>query len=152
MGLNQAGLVTGVLGAVRTAVSAIATSMYSSILTTEAMKYLPQKVIPAAVSAGLPSSSLPALFEAVQNGNLTVVPGMSQKIMAAVDAAVKDAYARSYQTVYLCTLPFGALLVISALFSPNVEQYLTDEVARKLHPTATAKTDEEVTVGHVGKD
>lgn len=151
IGLIHVGLVTGVLGAIRTAVSAIATSMYSSILATEAAKYLSQKVIPAAVSAGLPSSSLATLFEAIQNDNLTAVPGISQDIIAAVDAAVKDAYARSYQTVYLCTLPFGALLIISALFSPNVEQYLTDEVARKLHPTATAETDEEVTARHVEK-
>jgi hypothetical protein len=151
IGLIHVGLVTGVLGAIRTAVSAIATSMYSSILATEAAKYLPQKVIPAAVSAGLPSSSLATLFEAIQNDNLTAVPGISQDIIAAVDVAVKDAYARSYQTVYLCTLPFGALLIISALFSPNVEQYLTDEVARKLHPTATAETDEEVTARHVEK-
>jgi hypothetical protein len=25
------------------------------------------------------------------------------------------------------------LLIVAALFSPNVEQYLTDEVARKMH-------------------
>ncbi|KAF3037135.1 hypothetical protein E8E12_008141 [Didymella heteroderae] len=85
------GLVTGVLGAIRTAVSAIATSMYSSILATEASKYLPQKVTPSAVIAGLPSSSLPALLEGVRTGNLTSVPGMSPEILTAVNAAVKDA-------------------------------------------------------------
>ncbi|KAJ4371930.1 hypothetical protein N0V86_008484 [Didymella sp. IMI 355093] len=144
------GLVTGVLGAIRTAVSAIATSMYSSILATEASKYLPQKVVPAAASAGLPESSLPALFVGLESGNLTAVPGMSPEVLAAVSGAVKDAYARSYQTVYLCTLPFGVLLIISALFSPNVEQYLTDEVARKLHGRAADK-DEELAIQHVEK-
>ncbi|KAF3009713.1 hypothetical protein E8E13_008921 [Curvularia kusanoi] len=140
------GLVTGVLGAIRTAVSAIATSMYSSILATENSKNLPQEIIPAATTAGFPSSSLPALFDGVKNGSITSVPDMSPDILAAVNAAVKYAYARSYQTVYLCTLPFGALLIIAALFSPNVEQYLTDEVARKLHATVNVDTDEEVTV------
>lgn len=127
------GLVTGVMGAIRTGLSAIATSMYSSILTTEAAKYIPQKVSPAALSAGLPASSLPALFSGITVGNFTSVPGISPEIIAATGEALKDAYAMTFRTVYLCTLPFGVLLIIAALFSPNVEQYLTDEVARKMH-------------------
>ncbi|KAL1598144.1 hypothetical protein SLS59_007154 [Nothophoma quercina] len=145
------GLVTGVLGAIRTAISAIATSMYSSILTTESSKYLPQKVTPAALSAGLPESSLPALLQGIVAGDLSSIPGITPEILDAVGAAVKDAYARSYQTVYFCTLPFGALLIISALFSPNVEQYLTDEVARKLHGNVYAVKDEVIRVKHVEK-
>lgn len=125
--------------------------MYSSILTTEATKYLPRKVTLAALSSGLPRSSLPALLQGVTSGDLSTVPGMSPEVLVAVSAAVKDAYARSYQTVYLCTLPFGALLIFSALFSPNVERYLTDEVARKLHGTLNAGKDEAVTVQHVEK-
>lgn len=91
------------------------------------------------------------MFEGLRSGNLTAVPGISPEIMTAVSAAVKDAYTRSYRTVYLCTLPFGALLIISALFSPDVERYLTDEVARKLHRGATAATEEAVTVRHLEK-
>lgn len=127
------GLVTGVMGAIRTGLSAIATSIYSSILTTEASKHIPQKVMPAALAAGLPSESLPALFAGITAGNFTAVPGISPEIIAATGSAVKEAYSLSFRTVYLCTLPFGVLLIIAALFSPNVEQYLTDEVARKMH-------------------
>jgi hypothetical protein len=127
------GLVTGVMGAIRTGLSAIATSMYSSILSTEAAKYIPQKVIPAATAAGLPSASLPALFQGITLGDFSAVPGISADIIAAVVPAVKDAYAMTFRTVYLCTIPFGALLIVAALLSPNVEQYLTDEVARKMH-------------------
>lgn len=127
------GLVTGVMGAIRTALSAIATSMYSSILATESAKYIPQKVSPAALAAGLPESSLPALFAGIPLGSFTDVPGISPEIIAATGAAVKEAYAMTFKVVYLCTLPFGALLIIAALLSPNVEQYLTDEVARKMH-------------------
>lgn len=127
------GLVTGVMGAIRTGLSAIATSMYSSILTTESSKYIPQKVMPAALAAGLPESSMKALLSSITLGDFTAVPGISPGIIAATGAAVKDAYALSFRTVYLCTLPFGALLIVAALLSPNVEQYLTDEVARKMH-------------------
>lgn len=107
--------------------------MYSSILSTEAAKYIPQKVIPAATAAGLPASSLPALFQGITAGSFRNVPGINPNIILATSSAVKDAYALSFRTVYLCTLPFGALLIAAALFSPNVEKYLTDEVARKMH-------------------
>lgn len=125
--------------------------MYSSILATEAAKNIPQKVVPAAASAGLPSSSFFALGEALKTGDFTNVPGMSPQIRDAVAAAVKQAYARSYRTVYLCTLPFGALLILAALFSPNVERYLTDEVARKLQGAAQTETSEECSDGCVEK-
>jgi hypothetical protein len=138
------GLVTGVMGAIRTGLSAIATSLYSSILSTESVKYIPQRVIPAATAAGLPQSSLPALFQGITLGDFTKVPGISAEIIAATGAAVKDAYAMSFRTVYLCTLPFGALLIAAALFSPNVEQYLTDEVARKMHGRDAEKSE----IGH----
>ncbi|KAF2278923.1 fungal trichothecene efflux pump [Westerdykella ornata] len=129
------GLVLGALGAIRTAVSAVATSMYSSILATEAAKYIPKYVTPAAVGAGLPSSSLPALFTGISTGNFSAVQGMTPEIMAIVGAQVKHAYGLAYRTVFLCTLPFGALLLIASLLTPNVDKYLTDEVARKLHGT-----------------
>jgi hypothetical protein len=82
---------------------------------------------------------------------MTSVPGISPAITAAVNAATQDAYARSYQTVYLCTLAFGALLIPSALFSPDVQQYLTHEVARRLHSTASGETNEEVTIRNIEK-
>lgn len=134
------GLVTGVMGAIRTGLSAIATSMYSSILSTEAAKYIPQKVMPAALAAGLPSSSLPALFSGITAADFSSVPGISAEIIAATSDAVKEAYALSFRTVYLCTIPFGVLLIIAAVLSPNVEEFLTDEVARKMHNT-TDKTE-----------
>ena len=126
------GLVTGVMGAIRTAISAIATSMYSSILATEAGKYIPQYVTPAALAAGLPGSSLPALFKGITLGDFSDVPGISPEIIFVVSQQVKHAYSLAYRTVYLCTLPFGVMLLVAALLSPNVEPYLTNEVARKL--------------------
>lgn len=127
------GLVTGVLGAIRTAISAIATSMYSSILATESAKYIPQYVTPAALGAGLPESSLVSLFTGITAGDFSAVEGITPEIIAVVVDQVKHAYSLAFRTVFLCTLPFGALLLIAAVLSPNVEDYLTDEVARKLH-------------------
>jgi len=126
------GLVAGTMGSVRTACSSVATSMYLSILSNQLTKYLPQFVIPAATEAGLPSSSLTDLFAGITAGSLAKVPGMTASIEEVVGHAVKHAYAVSFRTVFLCTLPFGAIILVAAIISPNVEDYLTDDVARKL--------------------
>ena len=39
----------------------------------------------------------------------------------------------------MCTLPFGAILLVASVLSPNVEDYLTNEVARKLHAPGEEK-------------
>jgi hypothetical protein len=127
------GLVAGVLGCIRTAAGALATSMYSSIYATEYAKYLPRYVTPAATDAGLPASSLPALFAGISSGTFDTVPGIDSGIIAAIDGPIKHANSMSFRTVFLCTIPFSVILIVAAVFyCPNVEDYLTDEVARKL--------------------
>lgn len=126
------GLVAGAMGSVRTACSSIATSMYLSILSNQLTKYLPRYVVPAATQSGLPESSLTQLFAGITAGSLENVPGITPAIEEVVGHAVKHAYSMSFRTVFLCTLPFGAIILVAAIMSPNVEDYLTDDVARKL--------------------
>lgn len=143
---DDIGLVAGVLGAIRTAAGAIATSMYSSILATEMAKYLPKYVAPAALQAGLPESSLPALMAGVSAGSFDAVPGANAAVLAAIGSPVKHAYAMSFRTVFLCTIPFSVILLIAAaVYCPNVEDYLTDEVARKLQGVDAKQTVSEKT-------
>lgn len=106
----------------------------------ELTKYLPQYVGPAAVAAGLPESSIPALLGGVTTGTFSAVPGINAGVLSAIGAPIKQAYAMSFRTVFLCTLPFGAIILVAAiLYCPNVEDYLTDEVARKLQGVAVDK-------------
>lgn len=126
------GLVAGVAGSVRTASSSISTSVYVSILSNQLSKFLPKYVTPAATSAGLPISSIPSLFAGITAGSFESVDGITPEIEQVVGLAVKKAYSMSFRTVFLCTLPFGAIVLVAAVISPNVEDYLTDDVARKL--------------------
>ncbi|KAG9234533.1 fungal trichothecene efflux pump [Amylocarpus encephaloides] len=132
------GLVAGVMGSIRTASSSIATSIYISILSNELTKYLPRFVVPAATEAGLPATSMTQLFAGITAGSFAAVPGMTPEIGVAVGHAVKHAYSLAFRTVFLCTLPFGAIILVAAVISPNVEDYLTDDVARKLQGKAIA--------------
>ena len=136
---DDLGLVGGVLGAIRSAAGAISTAMYSSILASESAKYLPDYVGPAAIEAGLPEASVPALLAGLSTGDFSAVDGITDSITAAASEAAKQAYSLSYRTVFLCTLPFGAILLVASVLSPNVEDYLTNEVARKLHAPGEEK-------------
>jgi hypothetical protein len=132
------GLVAGVLGSIRTACSSVATSLYLSILSNQFAKHLPRYVTSAATEAGLPTSSLEDLFAGITAGSFSKVEGITPAIEEAVGHAVKRAYSMSFRTVFLCTLPFGAIILVAAIISPNVEDYLTDDVARRLQGKAVA--------------
>ncbi|KAF2115908.1 fungal trichothecene efflux pump [Lophiotrema nucula] len=126
------GLATGVLGSIRAVGGAVAQTIYVSILTNKVATYLPEYVVPAATEAGLPASSLPALFAGLTAGNLTAVPGITPEIAAAAGAATSKAYLESFKIVFYATIPFGCLLMFFCVLTPNFEKYLSMNVAKRL--------------------
>jgi hypothetical protein len=126
------GLATGVLGSIRACGGAVAQALYSSVLANKLKIYLPRYVAPAALSAGLPSASLPALFAGITAGNFSAVPDITPAIIAVVGTEVKHAYISSFKIVFYVTVPFSALLVLAACFVPNMEKYLGMNVAKRL--------------------
>lgn len=127
------GLATGVLGSIRGLGGAVAQALYSSIYSNKLGDYMPRYVTPAATSAGLPSSSLPALFKGIAaGGDFSGVPGMTDRVAAAVGAALVRANTDSFRTVFYCTIPFSFIVLVAAMLVPNVEKYLTRNVAKRL--------------------
>ena len=126
------GLATGVLGSIRAVGGAVAQALYISILKNKVSTYMPKYVVPAATNAGLPASSLPALFAGITAGNFTAVPGITPDIIAATGAAVTHAYLSSFHVVFYATIPFGCLLIFFACLTPNFEKYLSHNVAKRL--------------------
>ena len=104
---------------------------------------MPEYVVPAALDAGLPQSSLEKLFEGMQIGDYSSVDGINPTIEAAVRAAVKTSYSLAFKVVFLVSITFGSLFIIASLICPNVEEYLTGEVARKLVKGQPPESDEE---------
>ncbi|CAI6290664.1 unnamed protein product [Periconia digitata] len=106
----------------------IATSIYVSIYTNKLSTLTPREVVPAVTSAGLPESSLNALFGAISQATaaaLDSVPEMSASIKFTLAAAQKRAAAESLKNVYLSSLSFGFVALLVALFFSDVDQYLT---------------------------
>jgi len=91
------------------------------------------KLIPAAATgAGLPESSLPALFKALPLGSaaLAKVPGITTSIMVAAGAAVQQTYVHALRVVALSSLSFGILAIIACICCNDI-----GDKVRKQQPT-----------------
>jgi hypothetical protein len=142
------GAALGALGSIRSGGASVATAIYSTILSNKLGKYVPELVTPAALSAGLPSSSLPSLFTNLTAGTLPIVPGINENIIAAVTAANSQAAAESFKFVWYAVIAFAVLATGAACLTINYGEYLTDEVARKMHGATVGEgKDESVAVG-----
>ncbi|CAK7221588.1 hypothetical protein SCUCBS95973_004546 [Sporothrix curviconia] len=130
------GLATGVMGSIRALGGAVAQAMYVSVLDNKLAANIPKYVGSAATEAGLPASSLPALYAGITAGDLTTVPDITASIEAAVGTSLKTAYAESFKIVFYCTIPFSVILISAAFLVPNMEPYLHLNVAKKLQTKA----------------
>ena len=129
------GLASGFLASLRQVFGTIAATIYVTILENRLKVTLPADVVPAAVKAGLKASEIPALFDAITAGTaaaLNAVPGITPAIEKAVGGALQDAYYAAFKTVYLVSITFGGLAILAALFSKNIDELMTGQVARKM--------------------
>ncbi|KAK5689220.1 hypothetical protein LTR17_026422 [Elasticomyces elasticus] len=136
------GAALGALGSIRSGGAAVATAIYVTILSNKLTQYVPQYVTPAALSAGLPETSLVDLFTALTAGDFTTVPGITPEIIAAVGAANASAAAKAFQYVWYAVVAFACVAVIAACLTVNYGEYLTDTVERKLQTGSPAHHDD----------
>ncbi|KAL1889157.1 hypothetical protein Sste5346_009106 [Sporothrix stenoceras] len=132
---DEIGIANGFLASCRSITGTIASSVFLSIYASRAAKEIPGKIGPAAEAAGLPVSSLPALLKAVTNGTaaaLQAVPGMTPAIKQAVTLSQEKAYAASFQTVYLSSIPFCAVALIASFAVEDVTKYMTNTINKRI--------------------
>lgn len=67
------------------------------------------------------------------------VPGITDKITAAVTNATKTAHADSFQIVFLASIAFGGCAIVAAFLCVPVDQHLDDVVAAKLHGSGASE-------------
>jgi hypothetical protein len=131
--------------AMRTAVGSIMTSVFVAILGNKTPEKIAAMVPPAAIAAGLPESSLTALFAAIAAGTSSAyadVPGLTPAIQAVVAQALSDAYAAAYAYVYYAAVAVGGVGLIAAIFLRNYDHELDTHVPRKIY--AGGKADDSV--------
>ncbi|KAL4937901.1 hypothetical protein BDV06DRAFT_215544 [Aspergillus oleicola] len=147
------GLATGVLGSLRALGGAVAQAVYVSVLDNKLRDNIPKYVGPAATVAGLPQSSLPGFLEALSSStSVDGIPGATDSVIAAAQAALKIAYSQSFRIVFYCTIPFSVILIISSCFVPNMGSFVHYNVARRLQervPDAAESKTEVQMIEHV---
>lgn len=112
-------------------------SIYLSIFSDRLTVFLPERITPAVVQAGLPESSLPILFKTISSQNRTAiasVPGMNATIQGVLEVATKTAYSSALKTVYLSSLSFGGAALIVSFFASDVDKYMTSYVNKRVVP------------------
>ncbi|KFZ14140.1 hypothetical protein V501_03398 [Pseudogymnoascus sp. VKM F-4519 (FW-2642)] len=150
VGDKEIGTSFGTMGCVRVGTGAIGTGIVLAILTGEHFKYIYERpetdifkakipveleahIVPAALNAGLPASSIADLFAAIFASSETAmaaVPGINAEIIKAVDRAQLDGYAAAYRYIYYATIPFGVLATASAIALRPVAHLLTSHVPK----------------------
>ena len=122
------------------------TAVFLAILNSKVPQKIASIVPPAAIAAGLPVSSLPALSSAITNGTanaLASVPGMKASIETAVQDALSDAYAASYAYVYYSVLALGGVAIFAAFALRDYDDKLSGHVAKQMYHGKRAMADVE---------
>ncbi|KAJ9643330.1 hypothetical protein H2204_002226 [Knufia peltigerae] len=122
----------GVMASFRTLLAPVATAIYGSVLTYKLTINIPKYVIPVAIEQGLPASEIPPLIQGLSTGNPSVLKGIAPNIIAASFTAFQHAYTVTFRLIYLSCLSWGLLAIVFACFVPNMKNYFTDFVGKKL--------------------
>ncbi|KIW90838.1 uncharacterized protein Z519_08621 [Cladophialophora bantiana CBS 173.52] len=142
------GVAYAVVAAFRTLMSALATSIYVTILQNQLTQNVPKYVVPAAVQAGLPKESVPNVLQAIASGvesNLEAVPGVDAAVLVAVGSAVKTAYEVTFKVIFLVSIVFGAISIAAACTARDLDPHMTSSISRRLQhvPVKVAPSQEE---------
>ena len=103
--------------------------MLDVIINGKLAHTLVPKVSAAAVSVGLPASSVELLFEAMTTGKgFESIPGITPTILAAAADASQNAYAHAYNLAWWSILPFVVIALIAVLCLKGVKELMTERV------------------------
>ncbi|KAF2827930.1 MFS general substrate transporter [Ophiobolus disseminans] len=133
---TEIGTAAGVAGSSRSAISTVASTIYSIVLTSRTTTELSKQVPAAVIAAGLPASSVPAYMTAMAAGGpaalLAQVQGLTPDILATGTEAYRWAFTDAYKTIFLVSLAFSGLTIIANCFIPDIDSLMGGKVAATL--------------------
>ncbi|CAK7207965.1 hypothetical protein SEUCBS139899_010799 [Sporothrix eucalyptigena] len=135
------GLVQGTIAALRGLIFTLLYALFETIYTTRLENQLESQVSTAAVSAGLPESSLQDLFEAIEaiegggsESALLQVPGFTETMINPIFAAVVSASSNAWRFILLIALVMFIPMWLFPFRLSHVDQFLTKDVWARLNP------------------
>jgi hypothetical protein len=119
----------GKVASADTSAGAFGSAVLDAIINGKLKSTLAPKVSAAAIGAGLPASSVPALMEAMATGQgLTDVPGITQASLGAAANASHWAYTHAYRLAWWSIFPFVVIALISVACLKGVKELMTERV------------------------
>jgi hypothetical protein len=130
---------TGLAFSARALGGAFGSAVLNTIINSKIASTYASSVSAAAEKAGLPTSSVPALLEALAAGvGLESIPGVNASVLGAATNASRNAYARAYRLAWASIIPFVVLALVAIFFLKGVKELMTE------HVEATVEKDEPV--------
>lgn len=133
---EEIGTAGGLSGAVRIFGGCVAVAIYSTVLNNRLATTIPDRVIPAAIGAGLPNSSISALISGLE-GEISVnpsnIPGLTDRIFDIASFAFRQANADAYKTVFYTSFAFSGIGMILCWFVAQNDASTLDFVAGHIH-------------------
>lgn len=120
------GVANGLASTFRLMGGAVATAIYSAILSNRFSSELPKKVSPIIQFRNIPSADVPALLHAAALNTAAAYEslidsiGASASLVADVRMAVKLAYVQAFKMVYLVAIAFGVVAIICAACTKSI--------------------------------
>lgn len=133
---KEIGTAAGIAGSSRSAISTVASTVYSVVLTARVTETLSTQLPAKLIAAGLPMSSVAQYMTAIAAGGsealLSQVQGLTPEILAQGATAYRYAYADAYRTIFLVSLAFGGLAILVSFFIPDIDALMSGKVAATL--------------------
>lgn len=120
---------TGLGFSARAIGGAFGSAVLDAIINGKLASTLEPKITEAAVGAGLPQSSVPALLEAMATGQgFGEIPHATPAILGAAAKASEWAYAHAYNLAWLSIIPFVVIALIAVACLKGVSELMTERV------------------------
>jgi Fungal trichothecene efflux pump (TRI12) len=137
-----ANTVTALIFCFRSGIGSIITAVFLAILTSKVPTEIAAKVVPAALAAGLPETSLTSLFAAITAGTpaaYAAVPDLTPEIQAVVAASLSNAYAAAYAYVYYAAVAVGIVGLGACCAIRDYDPYFTNHLSRQIYKAGEEK-------------
>ncbi|KIW35176.1 uncharacterized protein PV07_01890 [Cladophialophora immunda] len=116
----------GISGVIRFAAGTISAAVYTTVLSNKVSTYTARYVPRAVTAAGLPTSQISALLNAINT------PSLAQRFSPAVVAAAQQAVARAYekgiQYVAYASIGFGVVGLVACALCKDVDDKMTNKI------------------------
>lgn len=116
---------------IRTVGGSIGFTIYYNIFVNKLDKQLPEQIAKYALKAGLSASDATEFVTTYLTApaNITSAPGFSTQVLSGAELGQRWAYAESLKWVWITSIPFGVLAIITSCFLPSIRKYQTNRVA-----------------------